>query len=123
IGLAHTEVTQVGTFGLLSVVNPIYFVAPVLCLIGFIAEVSRLGRPPTSAVRGTVLAAYTFVIMLVIHASTPLLLSQPQYAWTYKHIGVINFFTGHGTIASGGDIYQQWPAFFAAAGQLGGAGG
>jgi len=114
--LNRTDVRGVGSFGLLAVVAPLFFVAPVLCVIGFVAELARGGR------RTSVLVAYLGVLLLVIHATTPLLLAEPQYAWTYKHIGVIEYLAGHGGVV-GGDIYLQWPAFFAAAAQLGGAGG
>jgi hypothetical protein len=115
--LGRTDVHAVGSFGLLGVVGPVFFVAPVLCVLGFVAELARGGR------RGSVLVGYLGVLLLVIHASTPLLLAEPQYAWTYKHIGVIEYIAGHGPVAGGSDIYLQWPAFFASAAQLGGAGG
>ncbi len=117
LGLAGIDVAAVGQYGLLAAVPPVFFLAPVLCIGGFVAELARGGR------RGGALAAYLGLLVFVVHASTPMLLALPQYSWTYKHIGVVAYFAAGGTPSSAHDIYQQWPAFFTAAAQLSGAGG
>jgi hypothetical protein len=112
VALSLTDIAKVGQFGLLGVVNPLFFAAPVLCVGGFIVEVFRGARRPL------VLGAYLMATIAILHASTPLLLNEPQYAWTYKHIGVIDLIQTQGHLGDPSDIYQQWPAFFTAAAQL-----
>lgn len=112
VALSLTDISQVGQFGLLGVVNPLFFAAAVLCVGGFIVEVFRGARRPL------VLGAYLVLTIAILHASTPILLDQPQYAWTYKHIGVIDLIQTQGHLGDPSDIYQQWPAFFTAAAQL-----
>lgn len=109
VSLAHTDVTRVGQFGLLATLPPLFLVAVVVTLAGFVVEVRRPGAP-----RRIVLAAYLGLAILLVHATTPLLLEEPQYAWTYKHLGVIEYVLAHGHVTGGPDIYQQWPAFFTA---------
>ena len=113
VSLARTDVTRVGEFGLLGTIHPVYLVAVVATLAGFVVEVRRPGSP-----RRFVLAAYLGLAILLVHATTPLLLEEPQYAWTYKHVGVIEYVLAHGYVAGGSDIYQQWPAFFTAVAAL-----
>jgi O-antigen/teichoic acid export membrane protein len=113
VSLARTDVTSVGEFGLLGTIDPLFLVAVVAALAGFVVEVRRPGAP-----RRLVLAAYLGLAILLVHATTPLLLEEPQYAWTYKHVGVIEYVLAHGYVAGGPDIYQQWPAFFTAVAAL-----
>jgi hypothetical protein len=50
----------------------------------------------------------------VLHGTTPLLYDEPRYAWTYKHLGVIELISATGVVDRQIDIYNNWPAFFAA---------
>jgi hypothetical protein len=113
--LGGTDVSNVGQFGLLSVLWPVFWIAPLLLVGGALVEIKR------GAHRGGALAAYLTMLILVVHGTTPILLTLPEYSWTYKHIGVISFFASGQHINSATDIYQQWPAFFTAAAQLTGA--
>jgi hypothetical protein len=116
VALALTDVTRVGRYGLLGVVSPVFFAAPVACLVGVVLELAR------SQARWPVLVGYLLLLILFLHATTPILLAEPQYAWAYRYIGVIDHIGGHGRLAAG-DILQQWPGFVAAAAQLAGATG
>jgi O-antigen/teichoic acid export membrane protein len=113
VSLAHTDVTRVGQLGLLAALPPLFLVAVVATLAGFVVEVRRPGAP-----RRVILAAYLGLAILLVHATTPLLLEEPQYAWTYKHVGVVEYVLTHGHVSGGADIYQQWPAFFTAVAAL-----
>jgi hypothetical protein len=54
-------------------------------------------------------------LIFVIHGAVPIIYRAPEYAWVYKHIGVISGFQLYGRVTDPGDIYQEWPAFFAGA--------
>jgi hypothetical protein len=84
LAVANTDLDRVDDLGLLATVHPLYFVAPLLCVVGFVAELLRGARRPL------VLVAYLVVVIVVLHATTPLLLDAPQYAWTYRHVGVVD---------------------------------
>ena len=49
----------------------------------------------------------------MMHATVPLLYRTIEYAWTYKHIGVVDLIREYGHLLASNDIYQQWPGFFA----------
>jgi hypothetical protein len=107
VAVARTDAGQVGEFGLLSSVHPAFFVALLVCVAGFLAELRR-----SAGGRGPVLGGYAVLLILILHATTPLVLDQPQYAWTYKHVGVVELLIGNGGLTDSGDLYQQWPALF-----------
>jgi hypothetical protein len=111
--LRMSDATRVNDYGLLSVMHPYFFVAIALCVFGFVVEVSRGAR------RTWLLAGHLVVLLLILHATVPLLVYEPEYAWTYKHVGVIELFKAKGGILNIVDIYQAWPTFFATVAQLG----
>ena len=53
-------------------------------------------------------------IVVVIYATVPLLFHAPELAWVYKHVGVAQSLQLHGRVTEPWNIYQEWPAFFAA---------
>jgi hypothetical protein len=109
VAVAGTDPGQVGEFGLLASVHPAFFGAVLVCVAGFVAELRRPGGG-----RGLVLGGYGVLLILILHATTALLLDQPQYAWTYKHVGVVELLRTGGELTGSADIYQQWPGLFAA---------
>lgn len=104
--VAGTDPAQVGEFGLLASIHPAFFAALVVCAGGFVLALRRPGN------RAVVLTGYLVLLVAILHATTPLLLDQVQYAWTYKHVGVVELFLNSGAVVDSGDIYQQWPALF-----------
>ena len=38
---------------------------------------------------------------------------RKEYAWVYKHLGVISEFQRYGHVVNPWDIYNEWPTFFA----------
>ncbi|MFV2109707.1 MULTISPECIES: hypothetical protein [unclassified Micromonospora] len=124
VAVSSTDVTRVGDFGLLATVSPFFLAAVALTVAGFVTALAGL-RPAAGRATGRGLAAAGYLVLLVVllHGTTPLLLDQPQYAWTYKHLGVIEFIAAGNPVDAATDIYQQWPALFAGAAQLGAAGG
>src|SRR5262249_36628916 len=94
--------------GLLQALPPTYFIALFLLLVGFARAAAAKDCNPK------LLGAYVIVLVVVVHATTALLYDEPRYAWTYKHLGVINLIAATGHVDRQIDIYNNWPAFFAA---------
>jgi hypothetical protein len=107
LALLHTDLTRIAGLGLLQALPPEYFAAVALLLTGFVHAVSR----PT--LDGRVLTLYVGAFILVLHATTAILYDEPRYAWTYKHLGVINAIAAHGSVDRTLDIYANWSGFFA----------
>ena len=108
IALADTNLSKTGGVGLLNAF-PVTFYLAVALLVG--AVVLTLVWAPFSRLACSA-GLVTFV--LVIFGTPAVLYSEPQYAWVYKHIGVIRYLELHGSTDRAIDIYQNWPGFFAA---------
>jgi GT2 family glycosyltransferase len=105
--LTGADLNRMAGLGLLNAMPPTYFLAIALLLCGFVAAVTR----PVLSQR--LLGAYVLALVVVLHATTPLLYDQPRYTWTYTHLGVINFIAETGGVDRHVDIYNNWPGFFA----------
>jgi hypothetical protein len=106
-GLSATDLSRLSGYGLLAALPPAYYLALVLVTVGFALEAAR-SRP-----RPLVLAAHVVALVVMLHATTAILYPEPRYAWTYKHLGVIDYIAVHGQFDRSIDIYQNWPGFFA----------
>lgn len=107
----RADLGRISGFGLLPALPATYYVAFALLSAGFLVAVTRGAGIAWPAV-------YVLALVLVLHATAPLLYSDPRYAWTYKHLGVTDYIAHFGATDRSLDIYQNWPAFFALAGAL-----
>jgi hypothetical protein len=88
------------------------FVGALLLLCAALA-VEVFGRART-----VVLTAGLVAVSVVLQATVPLLYGNLEYAWTYKHIGVVDLLRDNGHLLNSTDIYQMWPGFFAVVAML-----
>ncbi|MDY7083842.1 MAG: hypothetical protein SYR96_01925 [Actinomycetota bacterium] len=107
LALAQISPDQVGLYGFSAALGVPFVVGVVVLFIGFAVELFGRARP-------LVMAAHLIVVPIIMQATVPLLDGTIEYAWTYKHIGVVDLIRENGSLISGSDIYQQWPGFFAA---------
>jgi GT2 family glycosyltransferase len=105
--LTGADLSKIDGLGLVSALPPGYFLALALLIVGFVAAVSR------SIVAPRLLGLYVVALIVVVHATAPLLYGEPRYVWTFKHLGVIEFIGQNGAADRDIDIYNNWPAFFA----------
>ena len=107
--LGDVHLDGMGDLGLLQVLPVTFWAALALLVVGFcVAAADR--RTPHACY-----AAYTLLLIAVIHATPPLLYSELRYAWAWKHVAVIDAMVRHnGEVpdAAGLGIYNQWPGFF-----------
>ncbi|MDL9936077.1 hypothetical protein QSJ18_04935 [Gordonia sp. ABSL1-1] len=107
VGLILAAGETAGLFGLLATPGGILIaVATVVVVVSVLANV----------VVGDVPAATAGVIatIVIIRLPATLLTDAPIYAWTYKHIGLVDYVQQTGALpASYIDIYTRWPGFFA----------
>lgn len=106
VGMRGADLETLTPWGLL-LQQPWFGLAGVAIVVGFAAEV--LHRRP----RRYVALVHLLAVVLLLHATVPLLSDVPQFAWTYKHLGVVELLADTGRATVPDDIYQQWPAFFA----------
>ena len=109
IALSQTDPREMTTFGLLSVLPLTYFIALALLLIHLawliFAESDREG----------LLFSHLFLLILMFHATPPILYGTLRYSWAWKHVGVIDYIQRFGTVnptIQYLDAYHNWPGFF-----------
>ncbi|OLB81909.1 MAG: hypothetical protein AUI14_01615 [Actinobacteria bacterium 13_2_20CM_2_71_6] len=110
--LFNSHLSNVDDYGLLTAIHPTFLVAVALVCTGFVIQLSRRGW------RGWVLVVYLLTALVMLRATVPLLVHAPEYAWTYKHLAVVEFIRTTGSVVDPYDIYQQWPTFFSASAVL-----
>ena len=108
-GVSQIQRQAIGPYGVLAGANAWFFAGLVLLLAGLLAELSR------SRARTWLLGAYLIGLIVAIHTTVPLLYGgTPEYAWVYKHIGVVQEFGRYQRVTDTSNIYQEWPALFTA---------
>ena len=112
LSLVGANLNRMAGLGLLDALPPTYFVALGLLLVSFARAVTR-EKPDTR-----LLAIHTLCLLLILYGTIPLLYDESRFPWSYKHFGVVNLISSTGTVNRTIDIYNNWPAFFAANGWL-----
>ena len=106
-GVSQIRPQAIGAYGLLASANAWFFLGIAALLAGGVLELTR------PIPRTWLLSTYLMALIFAIYATAPLIYKIPEYAWVYKHIGVIQAFSKYGYITDPSNIYQQWPALFA----------
>lgn len=97
--------SPVSLFGLLASASPVYAASILLAACGFGVALRR----------GNTTACWAGIGVMIICLRLPRVVSTevPMYAWTYKHLGVVDYISQHHALAHGVDIYNGWPGLFA----------
>jgi hypothetical protein len=92
-------------FGLLASASPLYPTSILLAALTFVVAMRLRNRA----------AAVIAIVLIIMTERLPRALSTeaPMYAWTYKHLGVVDYIQTHEALARGTDIYNSWPGLFA----------
>ncbi|MER5635348.1 glycosyltransferase [Kitasatospora sp. NPDC002227] len=109
LALSGTRLSRMGDLGLMQALPPTYWAAVAVLTVGFVTAL----RGPLTSRRWP--AAYVCALIVVIHATPSLLYPTVRYAWSWKHLAIIDAMLRHGgTVPNAGhlDIYNQWPGFF-----------
>lgn len=108
-GVTQLRPSAIGDYGLLASANAFFVLGLVALIAGFVVELAR------SSPRGWLLTLNLIGLVVAIHATIPIINGgTPEYAWVYKHVGIISSFAHYGRITDPSNIYDQWPALFAA---------
>ena len=108
-GVTQLHPSAIGDYGLLASANAFFVLGLAALMAGFVLELAR------SSPRGWLLTLNLIGLIVAIHATIPIVYGgTPEYAWVYKHVGIISSFAHYGRITDPSNIYDQWPALFAA---------
>ena len=113
-GVSQVRRQAIGFFGLLASANVWFYLGLAALLAGGLFELSR------SVPRIWLLTTYLAALIVAIYATVPILYGIPEYAWVYKHIGIAQALGHYGRVTDPSNIYQQWPALFAAVASVSG---
>ena len=113
IGLKRTDANNLGGYGLVTALSPIFYAGLVLLVISALAELRR-ARPTRWR-----MGAHASGLVVILYATPALVYQQGRYAWLYKTIGVVQYIDHYGHLNRHIDIYQNWPGFFALAAWFG----
>jgi hypothetical protein len=106
-GVSKIRPQSIGLYGLLASANIWFVLGLVALLAGGLLELTR--REP----RWWLLGTYLVALIVAIHGTLPILFGNvPEYAWVYKHVGIIESFVHYGRVTDPSNIYDQWPALF-----------
>jgi hypothetical protein len=92
-------------WGLLAVASPAYGASILVVTVAAAVAVRR--RNMKAAVVATLL------MIVVQRLPRTIATDTPMYAWTYKHLGVVDYIQHAHTLARDVDIYNGWPGLFA----------
>ena len=109
VAVGGLRIQAINDFGLIPALPPIYFASLLLVTASFVVILARAELAPGR------LATHLVVLVVMLQAVLPLVLPLPQYAYVYKHFGVVDYIALHGSVNERIDIYQNWPGFFALA--------
>lgn len=73
-----------------------------------------LGR---GAITRPLAICYILTLIVVLHVTPVLEYGTPRYPWTWKHIGLVDYFQRHGSLDPASTVlgaYHNWPGLFAA---------
>lgn len=100
------DLRQMNDLGLASVLGPAFVVALVVLSTSMAIALVR-ARPKEGQ-----LLAHVLILIVVLYGTVPLLVAAPQGTAVYRHIGIANYVTAHGSVNRTIDAYFNWPGFF-----------
>jgi hypothetical protein len=109
LSLLHVGVSNLGDYGLPPALPIGWYLALALAVAGAVWAITA------RRTSGPIMVCYVVVVAVILFGTIPLLSAQPQYAWVYKHIGVVRYLETYGKVNPQIDIYNRWPGFFALA--------
>jgi hypothetical protein len=104
--LSGVDLRHMNDLGLASVLGPGFLAA--LVLLSASMTVSLVDDRPSEGA----LLAHVLVLILILYGSMSLLVSVPQGTAVYRHLGISEYVTSHGSVDRTIDAYFNWPGFF-----------
>ncbi|HJT91510.1 MAG TPA: hypothetical protein VJ777_06155 [Mycobacterium sp.] len=92
-------------WGLIAGASPAYGLSILLAVVGFVIAIRHANWRAA--------AAATILMIVVQRLPRSLATDYPMYAWTYKHLGVVDYLQHTEALARGVDVYNGWPGLFA----------
>jgi hypothetical protein len=108
VALRRIDFSEMTDLGLISVMPPISIIALVLMCLSFTLNLRREPLPIFT------LLMHIVVLVIMIFGITAVIEVMPRFNVNWRHIGIIDYITRHGSVNPRLDAYFNWPAFFIA---------
>lgn len=109
LSLPLIDASRMTDVGLVSILPPLFFLSLALLAGGFSWLLSR--TPAARVLPGLYLAG----LVVVLHATPPLVYGTLRYSWAWKHLGIVDYIQRHGTVDPTAPFlaaYHNWPGVF-----------
>jgi hypothetical protein len=115
LAVKSIHLDQMTDVGLVSVLPAWSYLAFVPIATAFAVVLSG-PRPPT-----WLLATIVIVLIVMLYGGVPLVEGEPRFSPSYRHLGLIDYVTRHGSVNPTIDAYHNWPGMFILASAVAGA--
>jgi len=109
VALPQMNADQLNNFGLVSILPAAYWFA-LACITG-----SFFLSLDTSCRWAVLRPTAVVVLILLLHATPPIIYETLRYSWAWKHIGIVDYIQRHGEVDRTAPFlaaYHNWPLFF-----------
>ena len=110
LSVRSVDVRSMTDLGFLSILPPTAYLALGALVVS--AAVLIFLRPHDNFV----IFAYIAAFVLIVHGTPNVLYGTLRYAWSWKHVGIVDYIQRHGSVdphISYLSVYHNWPGFFA----------
>ncbi len=104
--------------GLLNLFDIATVTGLAILLLGTLASI--FARRP-----GWVTGAHVVTYLVLVHGTPAVLYGTVRYAWSYKHLGIVDYILRNGTVDTSigvNPVYHNWPGFFSGSALVASAG-
>lgn len=107
-GASTIDPTALGDLGLVSAMSAPMIAGLAVLAVSFVLTLQRLPRD-------WLIGSHLLALIAMIHATPPLRYETLRYAWSWKHVGIVEYLLRTGSVDTTIDalpIYHSWPGFF-----------
>jgi hypothetical protein len=115
--MRDVDVDGMSDLGLVSVLPAIHFVLLALLTVSFTLALRR------REVGGAVFLLHLITLALMLYGITAIVESEPRFAVSYRHVGIVDYIARHNDVDPSIDAYFNWPGFFVLGSMLQAVGG
>jgi hypothetical protein len=106
LAMRSADLGQLTDLGLVSVL-PLWSYLAFIPIVAAFVIVLCGPRPST-----WLLAAIVVLLILMLYGAVPFVEGEPRFSPSYRHIGLIDYVTRHGSVDPTIDAYHNWPGMF-----------
>ena len=104
--LRTIDLARMNDLGLVSVLPGTFFAALLLLTLSFCLSLRQ------QALSSPLLLLHVLILIVILYGTTSLIEEVPRFESVWKHVGVSEYISRTGSVATGISAYFNWPGFF-----------